>query len=202
MNEAPFFWIGGGYLAGSIPTGYLLGRWLKGVDIRRAGSGNVGATNVFRTVGTAAGFATLAIDMAKGFLPVAVMNQAGVTHPWPLAAGVAAVIGHTASPWVAFKGGKGVATSAGIFLALLPGPMVYALAAFVAGFGISRRVSVGSLSGAVVLPAAAWADGSPAPLLVLSAVVGVFVIVKHGPNIRRLWRGEEPPVRIFPARKE
>lgn len=182
------------YLLGSIPTAYLMGWTLRGIDIRTVGSGNVGATNVFRTIGKMAGISTLLIDMAKGLLAVelALIYRGG--DFWPLVAGVAAVAGHSWSLWVNFRGGKGVATSAGVFLALLPGPMGLALLVFAVAFGVSRRVSVGSILAAGALPLAAYFLGSPPSRVMLAVVLSVVVIVRHIPNIRRLLRGEEPPL--------
>lgn len=189
-------WILLGYALGSLPTAYWMGRALRGIDIRTVGSGNVGATNVFRSVGRGAGIATLLIDMVKGWLPVFLCLRWGPGGLVPVAVGVAAVLGHSGSPWVGFRGGKGVATSAGVFIALLPGPMLFAVLAFAVGFGFSRRVSVGSLLAAVTLPAVAFWRGSPSAERNLALILGLFVIYKHIPNIRRLMRGEEPPVRF------
>lgn len=189
-------WILLGYALGSLPTAYWMGRALRGIDIRTVGSGNVGATNVFRSVGRGAGIATLLIDMVKGWLPVFLCLRLGPGGLVPVAVGVAAVVGHSGSPWVGFRGGKGVATSAGVFIALLPGPMLFAVLAFAVGFGFSRRVSVGSLLAAVTLPAVAFWRGSPSAERNLALILGLFVIYKHIPNIRRLMRGEEPPVRF------
>lgn len=182
------------YLLGSIPTAYLMGWTLRGIDIRTVGSGNVGATNVFRTIGKVAGISTLLIDIAKGLLAVqlALIYRGG--DFWPLVAGVAAVAGHSWSLWVNFRGGKGVATSAGVFLALLPGPMGIALLVFAVAFGVSRRVSVGSILAAGALPLAATLLGSPPARVILAVILSVVVIVRHIPNIRRLLRGEEPPL--------
>ena len=182
------------YLLGSIPTAYLMGWTLRGIDIRTVGSGNVGATNVFRTIGKVAGISTLLIDIAKGLLAVelALIYRGG--DFWPLVAGVAAVAGHSWSLWVNFRGGKGVATSAGVFLALLPGPMGIALLVFAVAFGVCRRVSVGSILAAGALPLAATLLGSPPARVILAVVLSVVVIVRHIPNIRRLLRGEEPPL--------
>lgn len=177
-----------------------MGRLLRGIDIRSVGSGNVGATNVFRSVGRTAGVATLLLDMAKGFIPVWVAAQGSGASLAPLLTGLAAVAGHTFSPWVGFRGGKGVATSAGVFLALLPGPMVAALLVFAFVLAATRRVSVGSMTGAVVLPLAAWVGGAPLPRLVLAMILGAVVILRHIPNLRRLWRGEEPKL-VFSSKK-
>jgi acyl phosphate:glycerol-3-phosphate acyltransferase len=179
------------YLLGAVPTGYLVGRAFKGIDIRQVGSGNPGATNVFRTVGKTAGLLTLFIDVLKGFAPVWVALQTKGGSAVPVACGLAAVAGHTWSVFLGFKGGKGVATSAGVFGALLPLATLMALGAFILGFGLSRHVSVGSLSSAMVLPPAAfWQRGSSLEAYLASAV-GVLVVVRHIPNVQRLLRGQE-----------
>ncbi len=188
------FIVAASYLLGSIPTAYLMGWTLRGIDIRTVGSGNVGATNVFRTIGKMAGISTLLIDTAKGFLAVELALIYCGGEFWPLVAGIAAVAGHSWSLWVNFRGGKGVATSAGVFLALLPGPMGVALLVFAAAFGVSRRVSVGSILAAGALPLAALFLGSPPARVILSVILSIVVIVRHIPNIRRLLRGEEPPL--------
>jgi glycerol-3-phosphate acyltransferase PlsY len=182
------------YFLGAIPTAYLMGRAIKGIDIRTVGSGNVGATNVFRSVGKMAGIATLLVDMAKGFFAVEVVLIFLGGDLWPLLAGVAVVAGHSWSFWVRFRGGKGVATSAGVFLALLPGPMGISFLVFAVAFGVTRRVSVGSLMASVALPVAARLLGSPDPRVLLALILSVVVVLRHIPNIRRLLRGEEPPL--------
>jgi acyl phosphate:glycerol-3-phosphate acyltransferase len=187
------FYVALSYFVGSCPTGYLMGRCVKGVDIRTAGSGNVGATNVFRTVGVGPGVATLLIDMLKGLVPVWVSLHLFPGDALPILTGLASVAGHTWSPFLRLKGGKGVATSAGVFAALLPIPTLASVLSFVLGFGLSRRVSVGSLLGAMVLPSVAFAAG-PSPRAWLALLLGLLVILKHIPNIRRLLKGEEPPL--------
>src|SRR5262245_58248155 len=131
-------------LAGSFPTGFLLTYWLKGVDIRTLGSGNPGATNVMRSVGKTAGVVTLIVDIFKGWICVFIAQKL-FHNPWePIAAGFAVVAGHTWSPFLKFRGGKGVATSAGVFAALLPVPLGVAVAAFAIGLLMTKHVSVGS----------------------------------------------------------
>ncbi len=184
----------GGYAIGSIPTGYWMGRALKGIDIRTVGSGNVGATNVFRSVGRAAGVTTLLLDGFKGFLVVWLAISAVGGEAAPLIAGVSAVAGHSWSAWVRFRGGKGVATSAGVFFALLPGPTLAAVGVFSLVFALSRRVSAGSMAAALALPVLARAMDCPRSRTALAAVVGALVLVRHLPNIRRLLSGKEPPL--------
>jgi glycerol-3-phosphate acyltransferase PlsY len=193
MMTPPVLPIAAAFLIGSIPTAYLVGR-TRGLDIRTVGSGNVGATNVFRVLGPALGFLTLAIDMLKGWLPVAMVR--GAADPWtPVLAGLAAVLGHTFTPFLKFKGGKGVATSAGVFLALLPVPGLLALGVFLAVFLVWRRVSVGSLCACVVLPGSALFLYGLTPATGLAAAVALLVVIRHAANIKRLVKGEEPSFR-------
>lgn len=177
---------------GSVPTGYWLGR-CRGVDIRQLGSGNVGATNVFRTLGRGAGIFTLIVDIAKGWFAV-VFAQHGTGGVWPAICGGLAVAGHVWSPWLKGRGGKGVATSAGVLSALIPGPTAWAVGTFVGVFSLSRRVSVGSMAGALVLPFFAWRFYGEGWQTLLAVLLSAVVLVKHRANFRRLLRGEEPPV--------
>jgi len=183
------------YLIGSIPTAYLVGR-AKGVDLRTVGSGNLGATNVFRTLGWKWGLFVYLSDMLKGVLPVLLLpGVAGVSAGWPwgVAFGVAAIFGHVRPIFLLGKGGgKGVATASGVFLALAPIPALCALVAFILVVAASRYVSLGSLVGAIVLPVAlALQEGALTPLVLVSATVAAFVFWTHRENISRLRRGEE-----------
>jgi len=183
------------YLAGSIPAAYLAGR-LRGVDLRKHGSGNLGATNVVRVLGMKAGITVFAVDVAKGALPVALLPQ-WVAAPrrdlWAIAFGLAAIFGHVRPVFLlGRRGGKGVATASGVFFALAPIPMVIALTAFTLVFYASRYVSLASLTGAVVLPVAlAVTRGPQSPVFVISTLVAAFVFWTHRANIGRLRRGEE-----------
>ncbi len=183
------------YLAGSIPTAYLVGR-ANGVDLRTVGSGNLGATNVFRTLGWKAGLFVYVVDMAKGALPVALLPSAvGVAAGWPwgVAFGVAAIMGHVRPVFLMGKGGgKGVATASGVFLALAPLPALCAFATFVVVVSITRYVSLGSLIGALVLPATLLLqERTISPLVVVSAAIAAFVFYTHRENISRLRAGTE-----------
>lgn len=183
----------GAFLAGSIPTGYLMGRWFKGVDIRQHGSGNLGAANVFRVLGTGAGIVTLAVDVVKGTIPVACARVwEGASGWFSILTGLAAIAGHNWTPFLGFHGGKGVATSAGVCLALLPGPCGIALAIFVLTLMLTRYVSLGSVAAATALPLVTWGMDRPMPLVVFAAMAGGLIIWRHLPNLRRLRRGEEP----------
>ena len=184
------------YIAGSFPSAYLAGK-ARGVDLRKHGSGNLGATNVIRVLGTKIGLAVFAIDVAKGALPVLFLPRYTVS-PWPpvwiaIACGIAAIIGHTRPVFLLFsRGGKGVATAAGVFLALAPVQTLLTLIVFAVVLLSSGYVSVGSLIGASLLPVLiAVTLGPKSPIFSISALVAVFVFWTHRANIARLRRGEE-----------
>ena len=189
------------YLLGSIPTGFLVAR-ARGVDIRAVGSGNIGATNVFRILGKAAGLFVLLADAAKGWLAVFVVArlvsgwfypEAGSTaQEWfRLCAGVAAILGHNYTCWLRFKGGKGIATSAGVLVALVPVPLLIVLGIWIVVFALSRYVSLASISAAFALPFAAWAFGYSRTMTVVTAALAGLAIYKHKANIKRLISGTE-----------
>lgn len=184
------------YLIGAIPTGYWLGKAWKGVDVRKHGSGNLGATNVFRVLGKGPGVITLTVDILKGLLPVLVMQRLFPGNlEWSLTTGLLTILGHTTSPFVGFRGGKGVATSAGVFAALLPWPAAAAVATFGVALLLSGYVSLSSILAAIVLTFSAWVLKAPYLLQLAAAVVGVFVIWKHRGNIQRLRAGTENRIR-------
>jgi glycerol-3-phosphate acyltransferase PlsY len=181
------------YFIGSIPTGFL---WAKsrGIDIRKVGSGNIGATNVMRTLGKGPGITVLVIDAAKGFLPVwlapRVFPDAGTV--WlHIVCCVSVIAGHNWTCWLKFKGGKGIATSAGAVLAFLPWPLLCVLAVWLVVFGLSRYVSLASICAALALPMATWFVEKDKTLLVFTAIVGALAIYKHKSNIQRLLAGTE-----------
>jgi glycerol-3-phosphate acyltransferase PlsY len=188
------------YLIGSIPTGFLVAR-ARGVDIRSAGSGNIGATNTFRVLGRSAGVAVLLADAAKGTVPCAVLPplalrvaDAGnsLNAEWlAIAAGVAAVLGHNYTCWLHFKGGKGIATTAGVLLVLMPAALGACLAAWVVVFALGRYVSLASLAAAVTLPVSVWLWGQSRAMLGIAVALGLLAIGKHRANIRRLLNGTE-----------
>jgi glycerol-3-phosphate acyltransferase PlsY len=190
------------YLSGSIPSAYIAGRAAKGIDLRTVGSGNLGATNVYRTLGAKIAAVVFAVDMLKGALPAALLprlvlpaDALGTDRAawWALAFGVAAIVGHAKPVFLLWKGGgKGVATAAGIFAALAPVPLVIALAVFVAVLWRTGYVSAGSLSAAVTLPVLlAWFSGATSPLTIVAVLVCVFVFWSHRANIERLRNGTE-----------
>jgi glycerol-3-phosphate acyltransferase PlsY len=189
------------YLLGAIPTGYLAVKWARGIDIRTVGSGNMGATNVFRVLGWKGGLGVLAFDMGKGLAAVKLGPALGFPHgSWPvLAAALAAVLGHNYTCFLKFKGGKGVATSAGVLFGLAPVSIGASLAVFLLAFLSTRMISLGSLSGALVLPLAVWFSGEGGsgtlarwqPVLWLSLALAAFVWIRHLPNIKRILAGNE-----------
>jgi acyl phosphate:glycerol-3-phosphate acyltransferase len=177
------------YLLGSIPFAYLAGL-VRGVDIRTVGSKNVGATNVFRTLGRTIGITVMALDIAKGALAVVVALLL-TDSPWPLVAAGAAILGHVFPVWLRFKGGKGVAVAGGAVLALAPVPALIAILVWFAIVAASRYVSLGSIAAAVVFPVLVVLFDEPWPTVLFSALAGLAVVVKHRANIRRLMSGSE-----------
>ena len=182
--------VAGSYLLGTFPSARLAARH-RGVDPTAAGSGNPGATNVYRTAGRRAGALTLAGDLFKGAAAAGVGWAVG-GHGLGVACGVAAVVGHVAPLTRRLQGGKGVATGAGMALVLFPLPALVSGAAFAAVTGLSRTVSLGSMAAVAVLPAAAGVLGAPGREVAALAACAVLVIARHRANIGRLWRGEEP----------
>jgi glycerol-3-phosphate acyltransferase PlsY len=181
-----------GYFAGGIPTGYLVVKRMKGYDIRTKGSGNPGTANVYRNAGPVAGAITLVIDALKGFAPVCLCLFLQPRRPeLAIAAGAAAIVGHNWTPLLGFKGGKGVATSAGVFLALIPGPMALTIATFAIAVKLSGHISVGSMAAAIALPLAAASLHSQTAYCVAAAISGALIIYKHIPNLKRLRENKE-----------
>lgn len=198
-----------GYLLGSVPFAFLFAR-LKGVDIRTVGSGNVGATNVFRSVSKPLGIATFAADVLKGFLPAwgfPLLGKRLGLDPGPalgLLCGCAAIAGHNWPVFLRFRGGKGVATSAGMLLGIAPGSVGIGLLSWMLVFAATRYVSVASVTAAVVVPAAEWwlKAGSERLRPMSLTLVGALVIWRHRANIRRLLRGEEHRFGARPALRQ
>jgi acyl phosphate:glycerol-3-phosphate acyltransferase len=186
------------YLLGSIPTGFLVAK-ARGVDIRAVGSGNIGAANTFRAIGKTAGILVLLIDALKGYLAVwaadFVLKFFGVPEsqmePYRVVAGAFAVIGHNYTCWLHFKGGKGIATSGGAYLALAPLSVLYALLAFIVGFGVTRITSVGSIMAAITLPTAVYFTKDDWTLRIVTITLGVLALLRHRSNIQRLIAGKE-----------
>jgi glycerol-3-phosphate acyltransferase PlsY len=197
----------GAYLLGSIPFGFLVAR-ARGIDIRSVGSGNIGATNAMRVLGKPAGISVLLLDVLKGyaacaFLPAPISNWLAphfsglyvlfqdlpveLQTRFYVVAGIFAVLGHNYTCWLKFKGGKGVATTAGVYLALAPWPLLIAFAVFILAVVVTRYVSVGSIMAAIALPAAVWIMTPHNILLgVATTALGALAIYKHKSNIQRL----------------
>ena len=199
-----------GYLLGATPTGYIVARLVKGIDIREHGSGNPGATNVFRTVGKGAGIAVLVIDLLKG---VAAVQLAGPllttltgalslpplgasTVAWVITlAGLCALLGHSRSIWLNFTGGKSAATGLGVLLALAWPVGLGAALVFIVTFALSRIVSLGSILAALSAPVVMLILQQPLPFCLLAAAGGAYVVLRHRSNISRLLAGTEPRLR-------
>ena len=185
------------WLIGSIPWAYLAGRWLRGVDLRTYGSGNLGTTNVLRLLGAPAAIVVYALDAAKGFLPVLLFPGLFAFAPrggWAIACGLAAILGHVRPAFLLLKGGgKGVATASGVFFALTPLATAASLSGFLLLLVTTRTMSIASLTGAAILPlGVALTHGWRSLVFGVSLGVALFVYWTHRANIGRLRRGEEP----------
>ncbi|HEY5996712.1 MAG TPA: glycerol-3-phosphate 1-O-acyltransferase PlsY [Candidatus Deferrimicrobiaceae bacterium] len=195
ISWGPLFLLAGSaYLVGAIPFGVLVAKLFdRNVDLRATGSGNIGATNVARTLGKGAGFLTLLLDAAKGAAAVLVGFAFAPPGEFllPAVAGGAAFLGHLFPVYLGFRGGKGVATALGVVLALLPAAAGVLFVLFAAAFAATRYVSLGSLVAAAGLTPAMVLLGAPAPCIVLSAGIAVMVFWTHRENIRRLLAGDE-----------
>ena len=181
------------YLLGAIPFGYLLVKWTTGADVRAAGSGNIGATNVLRTTGRTAGVVTLLLDIAKGYAAVWIAGRLSGGEPiWMSAAALAVMAGHAYPVFLRFHGGKAVASFIGAFLCLTPLAMLCALVIFLWVVVWSRQISLGSICAAATFPLAVWIIGHPQlSVFLASMLAGAFVIYRHSTNIRRLHSGIE-----------
>ena len=181
------------YLLGAIPFGYVLVKWKTGADVRAAGSGNIGATNVMRTTGRAAGVVTLLLDIAKGYAAVWIAGRlTGQDVLWMSVAALAVMAGHAYPVFLGFKGGKAVASFVGAFLCLTPWALAAESIIFVVVVTWTRHISLGSIVGAATLPLAVWlVMKAPLPAVDASVVAGAFVIYRHNSNIQRLRLGTE-----------
>jgi acyl phosphate:glycerol-3-phosphate acyltransferase len=187
-----------GYLLGSIPFGLILGKIFGSGDMRKEGSGNIGATNVARVAGPLAGILTLLLDGGKGAAAVLLAERySNGSAMWMIIAGLAALVGHCFPIWLRFKGGKGVATAAGVYLALSPLAFLAGLILFILVVGFWRYVSLGSISAAAAMPMLLyflWAPHrAPPPVITLGALaIAMLIVYKHDANLQRLVDGEEP----------
>lgn len=191
----PLLWLVASYLLGSIPTSYLAGRWFRGIDLREHGSRNLGATNLYRIMGWRFAVPVGLFDVLKGAVPVLLFApQVPAVPHFPTLCGVAAMVGHTLSPFVGFKGGKGVATAAGMLLGLAPGAVGLAALVWAVLVRLTGYVSVGSIASAVAFPAAdflLYPARRTLPDLGFDVLIAAFIVWKHRANIQRLLRGTE-----------
>jgi glycerol-3-phosphate acyltransferase PlsY len=182
------------YFLGSIPFAVIVTRWRRGIDVRRVGSGNPGAANVWRSVGPLLGLSVLVLDCTKGAAAVIMARVVGLGADVQALAGLAAIAGHVWPVWLKFRGGKGVATAAGVFTVLMPWAMAVATLVFVSTVALTRYVSLASLLGAWALTIAAAVLSLPWTLVAAAAAAAVVVTGRHRENIARLRRGTEPRV--------
>jgi glycerol-3-phosphate acyltransferase PlsY len=201
VNAPTALAVGLAFLLGALPFGLWVGRLARGVDVRQHGSGNLGATNVYRTLGPRLGLLVFALDVGKGVAAVFAARAlggdafVGGANAAGLCGAIAAVLGHSFTPFAGFRGGKGAATAAGAMVAATPLASSVALVGFVTGVLVTHRISVGSLAAALLLPLSLWFvpfawQGSFAAWT--GTAVGVLIVLRHLPNLRRLLRGEEP----------
>lgn len=189
------------YLIGSIPFSYLVAR-RAGVDVRKVGSGNVGATNVLRSAGRKAGIVAFLLDASKGALAALLAQRLGPGGALPPLAAAAAVLGHMYPVWLGFKGGKGVATGAGAFLPLAPSATGIALVAFAVTLGVLRYVSLASIAGAIALAAAAFVVGAPRPVVWTAAALAALIAWRHRGNLQRIRAGTENRLGVAKAQED
>ena len=183
-----------GYLLGAIPSGYLAGRWLKGIDLRDCGSGSTGATNVLRNVGKGPALLVFLLDVGKGALAVLLAKTFGLNDWWQVLAGLAALAGHIWPVWLGWKGGKAVATGLGMFLGLAWPVGLASFGLFMATISLSRIVSLASVVAAIGLPVLMLVAGNSSAYVVVSLVASSMVIWRHRSNIQRLMAGTEPRI--------
>lgn len=191
MHPGTFAALAAGYLLGSIPFAYLLARRHRGIDLRLAGSGNVGAANLLRTTTKKIGVSAMLLDVGKGIASVMLAWQIAPGAAGPTVAGIAAVLGHVYPVWLGFRGGKGVATTCGVFAVLAPGAMAVASGFFLLTVWVTRYVSLGSVVASAALGPLAYLTGAPAVTVVGSAIAAVIVIERHRSNLRRVKAGIE-----------
>ena len=197
------------YLMGSIPTSIIAGKLLKGIDIRKEGSGNAGATNVFRVLGWKAGLVVLLIDMLKGWIPTVYVSQLGMDSGlgwhainYQIIAGISAMFGHIWTIFASFKGGKGVGTGAGMIIGLAPVPVLVCIIVFIVTVWLTRFVSLGSILASITFMAVVFVQkfalNQPVPieLLVFSLFIPVLIIFTHRANVQRLLKGEENKIQF------
>jgi glycerol-3-phosphate acyltransferase PlsY len=180
------------YAIGSVPFALLLARRWGGADLRRVGSGNLGAANVLRASGVTAGVLVAMLDISKGVLSVAMARYVSDQPAAPAAAGLAAIVGHIYPVWLRFRGGKGVATACGVFSLLAPTAIAPALSIFAITVWVTKYISLGSVLASLALPAIAYVAGTPAPAVVAACAAAALIVFRHRSNLARLQRGREP----------
>jgi len=184
------------YFLGSIPFGMIVAR-VNGIDLAKTGSGNIGATNVFRSVGKGFGVLVFLLDMLKGFLPVYIASAASQNHYFIMLCGILAIAGHMFSPFLKFKGGKGVATGLGVILAIAPHLFILSFILGISIITITGYVSLASITGSVFLTILMFRGGQPLPYVWMVFLITAFIIYKHMPNIKRLFNGTENKISWF-----
>ncbi len=190
-----------GFLAGSIPFGVVLGRAVLGVDVRKVGSGNIGATNVARAGGRKMGALVLLLDAAKAIVPIlvarALLAGAPSAEGWTVGVALAAFLGHLFPPWLGFRGGKGVATGLGVFAVLAPWAALAAVVGYALVYGATRISSLGSLTGTALCVLGAFVTHGPrSPVAWAGLVIGALIVLRHRENLGRLVRGEEKKMKV------
>ncbi len=184
------------YLFGSVPFGLIAAK-LKGIDLTKTGSGNIGATNVFRSAGKGLGLLVFFLDMMKGYLPVYIASAAGQSHYAIMLCGILAIAGHMFSPFLRFKGGKGVATGLGIILGIAPYIFILSFLLGISIISLTGYVSLASITGSVLLSILMIRSGQPMPYVWMTLLITMFVVLKHIPNIKRLMNGTENKISWF-----
>lgn len=180
-----------GFLIGGIPSGLLIGRLFGGADLRKSGSQNIGATNAFRILGIMPGLLTLICDLLKGYLPLIILNSIIPHQLLLIFLGLATIIGHDFSPYLKFKGGKGVATSLGVFLFFSPRAILISLIFWIVAVALIRIVSLASIGAGLILPVTIYFMDYPRSLFIAAVFACLLLIIRHKKNIERLCRGEE-----------
>ncbi len=191
MTITTFIVLVAGYLLGSIPFAYLLARRHRGIDLRVAGSGNVGAANLLRTTTKKIGVSAMALDVCKGIASVLLARQIDPGATGPAVAGIAAVLGHIYPVWLGFRGGKGVATTCGVFSILAPQATAIATVVFLVLVWWTRYISLGSVAGTVILAPLAYVMGGSDVTVIAAIIVAAIVVHRHRSNLRRVFAGVE-----------
>jgi len=183
------------YFLGSIPVGKIISNRIAGLDITGIGSRNIGATNVSRVVGIKWGIVTLLLDMCKGLIPILILrsvsNDQAAIFFWTAIVAIASIAGHQFSVFMNFKGGKGVATALGVYIAVSPVAVLVALGIFISVVLLSNFISLGSITAALCLPIVIYLLGKPCPLVIASIAIAAMILARHHSNIDRLLKGKE-----------